>query len=574
MGWVAAGGTHASWAMELGDEVPEALAVHVTNGGLSRIGDLVEALVPPTLEVESGSGEFACSEEDENPLAYTLDELDLILRVDEVDVSTADGRLDLTLYATLLSSAASLAVTGDCSVLTDLDEVCGVELPTTALVVRLSVALDQVDGVFEATAEEVSIEMSPVGNPLSDCTLADAIGTLLGQDESFLSNLILSMVEPSLSDLGPTIETALEDALAGLALETELDLGGTPLGLALVPAVVRLDEAGIFLGLSARITVENPSDCVPWEEGFVAMEAGWPEVSELAATTSMPYDFGLFVGRDFVDQALFSIWAGGALCMEISDLNGAPLTNGLLASLLGESLEEVLDPNGSALLAIDPVEPPTVRFSDDAPVFHIDIQQLGLHLYTSLEHRDLRLFQVDVTADAGLDIDLSTEALNTGLVLDEGSLIFRETWTDLAEPGFGLGVQSLASAAIQSVLPEDLLPSITLPSLLGLEIDAVVWLPSENEAWHGGYVVADTSMVEPVELPGCSASDLGCDGGGPSMELDFDDLLGCDEASGGCESSGGGACASMGVIRLDLPLGRLAPLFCLVLGVGVRRRRR
>ena len=53
--------------------------------------------------------------------------------VDGVEVVPSEGRLDLDLYATLSSTETSLIVSGDCSILTDLDETCSLELPTTAV---------------------------------------------------------------------------------------------------------------------------------------------------------------------------------------------------------------------------------------------------------------------------------------------------------------------------------------------------------------------------------------------------------------------------------------------------------
>ena len=75
---------------------------------------------------------------------------------------------------------------------------CDIELPVTSLSATLSVAISEVDGRFDVQATDPVVVISPMGNPLANCTPASAVGTLLGQDERFLSDLILSFVQPEL----------------------------------------------------------------------------------------------------------------------------------------------------------------------------------------------------------------------------------------------------------------------------------------------------------------------------------------------------------------------------------------
>ena len=320
--------------------------------------------------------------------------------------------------------------------------------------------------------------------------------------------------------------------------------------------------------MGAEIGVDTPSDCVPWEEGSEATGAGWPEFSEKAAGTQLGYHSGLFVGRDFVDHILLAFWSSGALCLEVSDLNGAPLTAGLLENVWGEQLAEVLDPNATAALSVIPRQRPSIRFSDDDPVFHLELEQLALEMVTELDHRQLRIFEAGVSGDIGLSIDLQTEALSLDLVFGAASLDFRDNWSKLAEPGYSKVVSDLAEAAIGTLLPEDLLPQVTLPYLLGLELDAVVWLPTPNDAWHGAYILLDTSNVQSIQLEGCSVDSVGCDGG-TTFEFDLETALGCDSGEQlGCSDTGA-ACTT-----IPVPLGRILPLSVVLLGLSVRRRSR
>ena len=120
-----------AYGVELGDAVEEAVALHLTGAGLAKIGDMVEGLLPETIEVEAGAGTFECGESDANPLSYDVNELVIRLSADDVQVTTDAGRLELNLFATLWSDSSQLDVSGDCAVLQDLDETCDIALPVT-----------------------------------------------------------------------------------------------------------------------------------------------------------------------------------------------------------------------------------------------------------------------------------------------------------------------------------------------------------------------------------------------------------------------------------------------------------
>ena len=251
-----------------------------------------------------------------SPLDWSLDPLDVLLSVDHVEFDTSGGELALNLYATLASSESQLTVVGDCTVLTDLDEACAVQLPTTAIQVSMAIEIVESGGAFDVTVGDPAFEISPLGNPLSDCTLSSAVGTMLGQDPELLSNLIEELVAPELDALGPTLEEPLEEALAQLQIETSLDLLGTPLDVSLYPSAFSIDENGLVLGLGAEVVPGAISDCVDSSAGSELREDGWPDFGSTAPDSELPYDAGLFVSADFLDQALYSVWASGALCLD------------------------------------------------------------------------------------------------------------------------------------------------------------------------------------------------------------------------------------------------------------------
>lgn len=564
-------------AAAVGDPIDEAVAVHVSTGGFEQLGDAVSKVVPETLSIDASSGALACAESDASPLNWSLEPLDVFLSVDHVGIDTTNGDIAIALYATLDSSASSLTVEGDCTVLTDLDETCGLQLPTTAMNVTMAVDITESAGVFDVTVSDPVFDVSPVGNPLSDCTFASAVGTMLGQDAELLSNLITSFVAPELEALGPSLEQPLEEALNSLQLESSVDLLGTPLDVALYPSTLTLDEHGLFLGLGAELVPGTISDCVDSSAGSTLADVGWPVLDRTAPDSSLPYDAGVYIGADFLDHALYTVWASGALCLDAgalaADVLPSGLSTSLLAGVLGEEFEALFPESQPVTLLLSAPTPLRSEFDDDGAPLHILVDDLTLDLYTEFEHRQTRIFQVQGPADIGLDITIDDNTLTTALVLDDPAVDFAETYHELIGPGFSDGIADLVGTLLTTLIPADLLPSLALPDLLGVQIDSLIWLPNADETWHGGFVSIDTSGVQPVELTGCSLDGVGCDGGDLGVELDLETLLGCSADDGlGCDdstcSTGGSRVFTARAVRGRAALGALVFLTMF----GMRRR--
>ena len=88
-----------------------------------------------------------------------------------------------------------------------------------------------------------------------------------------------------------------------------------------------------------------------------------------------------------------------------------PLPPDCSENVWGEQLAEVLDPNATAALSVIPRQRPSIRFSDDDPVFHLELEQLALEMVTELDHRQLRIFEAGVSGDIGLSIDVNRGTL-------------------------------------------------------------------------------------------------------------------------------------------------------------------
>jgi len=567
-------------AAEAGATVDQGLAVHLPQAGLDAVGEAVARVVPQALSVEASGGELACADDDAAPLTWALDALDLLISIDRVALTPADGTLDLALYGTLDSTDSTLDATGDCSVFTDLEEACGVRLPTTALEAHMALSLSLDGDAITVAAADPTLSLSPIGNPLSDCTLASAVGSVLGQDPLFVSDLLAGLVEPQLAGLGESIEAAAGDALTAASLASSLDLLGVQADLTLAPTLVEISDRGVVVGLGGGVVPGALSTCVDAADGAPLTEAGWPVFGATAAGSSLPHHAGIWLGADFLDQALYNLWAAGLLCVDVDALladAGLAIDAGLLDSLLGGGFTDLFGDDAPVSLVLVPGTPPTAVLDDDVPPLAIDPGHLQLELWTVLDSREVRVFAADVEVRPGIDLALDGDTLRVELLLEPDDIRLVESYYEHIDPGFSGGLTGLFDTLVPSLLPDNPLLSIQVPAPLGMQVGPLTWLVSDDGAWLGGFLLLDPTTVTPLAVPGCSLDGVGCDGGGVDVELDLDTLLGCGDAGLGCDGAsgcdGGAACAATGARHRAARAGRgrLLVLLALMLGVVGRR---
>jgi hypothetical protein len=564
-----------------GEIMEEAIGLHISDAGLAQLGNIVEGLLPPIIPFSSVSGNMECATDDANPLNYALADMALTITAQDIALETSDGRLDLWMFITLGSSPSTLALSGDCTFLTGLDETCGVEMPVTAATVHVGIQLALENQKINSTVDAVEFELSPIGNPLSDCTLADAIGTLLNQNNNALSDLVLGLVLPELENLGTEIETTLNDGFSALSLETDLAFGDGSVQLELFPTALNLADDGMFIGLGAQLTPDSLSDCVGEILDFEPQGSGWPAISAEAWSTGLPYDIGLLIGRDFMDYTFWNLWAAGVLCIEIDEIQNAPVSTDLMALFLGEEVSALFPKKQDARLSLVMPAPPRVAFYEDDPVLGLLIDAMHLELFAKLDERWSRLFQTTMQGEVGIDPGIEAGSISPFIDIPAELFDMKETYSELFESGYAASMAELMDVLLSTNLQSIAnLPSFPLPDLMGASIDSVFWLTSDDTLWQGGFVLLDTRSVQAIDAPGCSGeTGLGCDGGSDvdvfaMLGCDGEDPLGCGESGTGCDDGGG--CEDTGCTthngRLNLPIGRW---FLLALtGLVFRARRR
>ena len=554
-------------AEELTFATNQALAVHLPTGGLDQIGVALRNVLPSSINVASGANSIDCSST--STVTYAIDELDLIFAIDDVEFITQDGYLDLLVTGHLGSSESTATITGDCSVLTDLDEVCDIQIGTTPFTLSMSMFLQLTETGLVVEADSPLFEVAPVTNPLSNCVLSDGLDTVLGQDPYVFSNLLRDAVEPELDVIPQAIQANLSDVLETLVVSENIDLLGRNLSVLLEPSEVRVDESGILLGFGADIAVPTLNQCVDTTVWLPPEDNDWPAFTGEMFVTGMRYDIGVFVGQHFVNQVLYAVWASEALCIDVASFTGLEFTGEFAAGFFGDELGALMGSKPVAM-TLEANQPFTVQFSDDQPPISIATDGLVLQTKGEILDRDVRLQSVELGADLGLYMDLANNRLSMEVPIDSQDFFYTEEYFEILPPGYSQDVPNLIDLALGSVLTEDMFPTLILPKILGLELSNIIWQPSTDGTWLGGHIILDVDNIEASQITGCSADSLGCDGGGPTIDIDINNILGCDDTTVGCE--GGCSQASDGHITLRLPAGRVFGLLLIVSVVAIRRR--
>ena len=549
------------YAEPLSLQTDQALAVHLSTHGLDRIEDAVIRHIPTQITVTGGGGSLECSSD--SVLDYILSDIAVDINVDEIAVTPSQDNLRLDIYGSFQSNSVDVTLLGDCSVITGIDEICTFALPTTAFQIGISVDVSFSNGVLNVTSSDVESIISPIGNPLSNCLLSDAADTILAQQPSLLNDLILSEIEGELDGIPQDIEEGFASITDSLTLTESTELLGTAFDIEIFPTAVQVDEYGLWIGLGGAVHTEIPeSSCIDPMSFDPLEDQSWPAFTGMSFGTGLRYDAGVFVGRSFVDNVLYSVWASGVLCIDASELIGLSLNGELAGSFFGSEVTDLLGTESIDLI-LGLEQPPTMIFSDDQPPLAVGIDELSLELLGSVDERKIRVLEVDIAADIGAYITLSDNKLLFDVPINTEDFSMSESYSDFIGPGYSLNVDSLLELAMGAL--EFSTPSYILPTPLHLEWGALTWEPNPEDTWQGGYVFLETEQIQPIAIPGCSVSDFGC-GGGPSIDIDVEQAFGCDQDIGGCE----GSCSTTG--SFSVPVGRLIGVFFLVLGALIRRR--
>ena len=287
----------------------------------------------------------------------------------------------------------------------------------------------------------------------------------------------------------------------GFGVEGEFDVAGLlgdfvrgdPSALAYLiqpGGFVHVEGGGLTLGMISG-TAATPNDCVPRTNPPAATEA--PPAQALRGNFDPQGEaFHAAIGIDetFVDRALWTAYDGGMLCLRvdssISDFLSSA-TFGLLLPSLKELTESearpmmlVLAPQeapevtlGAGTMTEDPEDPGNFVMED--PLLTIGLKEMGIHFYTVVDERWVRVFTLVVDLELPIGIAVVEDGALLPVIGDLSEALSRVEVSNnelLAEDPAQLEglLPNLLGLALP-LLGDSLLSPIALPPLLGFQLD-------------------------------------------------------------------------------------------------------
>ena len=549
---ISVAATHAPGAV-----IENAVEVDIPPEGFEAIASSLSAIIPGEIAVPDTSDEGGtwCFN-----YAYELSNMWVQIELADTEIVPMDGYLDvtMTLLVQVNSSADPFNLYFELACIGDTCEGHVEPFPVT---IHTTLALDVVTGsdgnpALDATvgALDLSYDLDTEDDiDLGSCgieTLKDILG-FFGLDlYGWMLDLVSGSLDSAVADLGPQLETAIEDAFSSAMIEQDVDLNGINLHVELYPSDVVIDPGGVRLQMAGGLSSDVAAECIAAYDpgGSLATPSDPPAVGYIPAGVSA-YHLGALVSDDFANQGLYALWRGGLLCYALGEDAGLPLDTGtVLGVLAGDAFDDLFPEAKPITIQTRPKAAPTLGLTG-AHDLNVNVEQLGLEIYAEVDGRLAQVVGVDLAVEAGADLELDATTGDLAIALDLGtdsldcSVIMNEFAPDAtddisAQCGGALG--SLAGTVVGGLLPElaFALPAFGALGLTNLQTAAT----GDDQDWLGMY-----ASIGEVAY---GSADGGCDSSG-----------GCGDTGAGCSgtgcSAGGRSVNRWGVLFLPLALAAL-----------------
>lgn len=245
-------------------------------------------------------------------------------------------------------------------------------------------------------------------------------------------------------ELNQALSDVLQDGINQLMFDRAKD--GTPDPVLRLDALAEglSDAAGVPLGFN--FSAEYKSSATDPTEAFFIMDGGLyagafsscvsvgelpafryteleadgnaghdpPRLPDLIPGLGIPYQIGLSISDDFINQTVYNIWAAGLLCAVVSPHDpGLPkdiadlLTTDSFAPFVRWLPE--LAPKAPVLIQVTPRRAPYVTFGDvgDGSLFRLTLPELLLDVFVEMgasDRRPVRVFGMDTSVTIAVDV--------------------------------------------------------------------------------------------------------------------------------------------------------------------------
>lgn len=557
---------HASAAdWPAGANIDRAATADITPEGFDAIAQIIPSMLPSSIEIPGMSDSYGYPDYCLG-IEYAIDGMWAGIQVVNADITPGNGVLNISADILVNINNASDPFSLDFGGVLCISDSCGVYVEPFPVHIDTTLGLAVVDDGaggrrLDATVGPVNVTYDLSSDYIvGDCLTLDIINTL------GLTDLLIGQLAGPLNDqigsLGPTIESAIEDAFAAATITQDLDLNGVTAHIQLYPDAVDITPAGVRVTMAGGVSADA-STCVSAFDpgGSLKTDTPPPDIGIAPDGVRSPFHVGVSLSDDFANQTMYALWRGGLLCYTLAaDNDTFPLDTSILNLLTGQAFIDIFPEAGPLSLHTLPTAAPTVVYDGNHDIV-VSINDLDLEFYTELDGREIRVLSVGLNGPVGADLvldgatgllavnlDINTENLTPSVVFND----LHPEANDAILSSFSSTLSSLVGSVIGGLLGDI---SFALPAFGGLGLQELDIAPTGSNAdWLGAY-----AMLGPVTY---GSADGGCGGCGGDTGSS-----GCSSGSSGC-SSGGTSCSTTG----GIPLGLFAAV-PMGLAVMLRRRR-
>jgi hypothetical protein len=372
----------------------------------------------------------------------------------ELDPTTSGTYADGTIYTTLI--LYDLAIDWDaCAVLLDIDLGCE-DGDVTADSITVWMELYPYASSGEIQIDIVDVVVSSAGFDFGwDSFIGDVIDVIgLG---STLDSTVQGYLEDALEDaVEDAVPELIEDLFNDLEIATDIDMNGATYTVQATPRDLEVDDDGIVLVLGSSMSGT-------WSIDGTGEGSLYGEYDEPTWTTD--YGMAMGLGLDFLNQAMYAMWGGGLIDMEMT---GDDL--GVDASDLS-----IVFPDLTALsLGTVALLPPVLVPGTGAEMLDLQLGDLLLTLYNGDPAEGNEFLQVYTSVIAGLDMVANSDG--TALVTGIGNATM---YFDVVYPEANTFAASDTEGLLQLLVPmllplfTDLLGELPIPEIDGFGLTGV-----------------------------------------------------------------------------------------------------
>ena len=517
----------------VGAEIEDALMVDITDAGFAEISDSLPVILPPTFPLETIYEDGDIFDQDFTLFGITFASADLNWYIEVANLEMGIQILDLSirpgngvlwldaeveLYVNDAAAPANVKAGGDLEyqVLwwteTEKLELLDCDLYTEPFIVDFSTSigleyLDTGSGDYalDANIGAISWNWDIIGDDIViDCWLGDILDFLddIGLDVIDLAlDAFQSEIDALVNDLTADIEPALEEAMSGLKIEQQLEIGEATLDLKIIPNAVDIIPDGMRIGTIGSASAEyHPCIGEPPTEESTGTASAQPKLGETPAGIPSPHHFGVLADDDFVNQVLFAAYYGGGLCFTVGPENDTlPLNTALLSILAPDTFDELFPEPKDIIIETRPTSAPVAYAKGDSDI-NLAIDTFGLDIYADLDYRTAKVIGLDLNVDAGADLnfDNTVGQLDLQVNLTSEDLTATTRHNEFA-PGQDEDIANAISGLFDTVvgpLLDGLLGDLSFPipsvATIGIQsLDSAASGPAED--WFGFY--ANTGVV-------------------------------------------------------------------------------